>query len=148
MIDAAKIKALREQTGISFAQCKEALESAMGDLDKALAWLKEKGAAIAEKKADRELNAGTVAAYIHQGVIGSLVVLHSETDFVSKNPEFKALADDLAMQVAANDPADVAALLAEPFIKDPSQTVGDLIKTAIQKFGERVELIRFTRFSL
>ena len=148
MIDAAKIKALREQTGISFAQCKEALESAAGDMDKALAWLKEKGASIAEKKADRELNAGTVSAYIHQGVIGALIELHSETDFVSKNPEFKALADDLAMQVAASDPADVAALLAEPFIKDPSQTVGDLIQTAIQKFGERVELARFSRLGL
>lgn len=148
MIDAAKIKVLREQTGISFAQCKEALESAAGDMDKAIAWLKEKGASIAEKKADRELNAGTVSAYIHQGVIGALIELHSETDFVSKNPEFKALADDLAMQVAASDPADVAALLAEPFIKDPSQTVGDLIQTAIQKFGERVELARFSRLGL
>ncbi|MDO8183874.1 MAG: elongation factor Ts [bacterium] len=148
MIDTVKIKMLREQTGISFAQCKEALESGAGDIDKALSWLKEKGAAVAQKKAGRELHAGTVAAYIHQGVIGTLVLLHSETDFVSKNPDFKSLADDLAMQVAATDPADVSALLLEPFIKDPAQTVGDLIQTAVQKFGERVELARFIRFSL
>lgn len=148
MIDAAKIKALREQTGISFAQCKEALESSKGEMEGALAWLKEKGASIAQKKSDRELGAGVVTAYIHQNLIGVLVELHSETDFVSKNPEFKALADDLAMQVAATDPADNAALLAEPFIKDPAVTVGQIIQGAVQKFGERVELARFVRFGL
>lgn len=148
MIDAAKIKTLREQTGISFAQCKEALESAGGDMDGALAWLKEKGAAIAQKKSDRELGAGIVTAYIHQNLIGVLVELHSETDFVAKNPEFKNLADDLAMQVAATDPADNAALLAEPFIKDPSLTVEQVVQAAVQKFGERVQLARFVRFGL
>lgn len=148
MIDAAKIKALREQTGISFAQCKEALESSKGEMEGALAWLKEKGASIAQKKSDRELGAGVVTAYIHQNLIGVLVELHSETDFVSKNPEFKALADDLAMQVAATDPADNTALLAEPFIKDPAVTVGQIIQGAVQKFGERVELARFVRFGL
>lgn len=148
MADTAKIKVLRDETGISFAQCKEALAAAGDDLEKARILLKEKGVEIAAKKATRELGAGVVSAYIHQGVIGALVELHSETDFVAKNPEFKVLADDLAMQVAATDPADVAALLLEPFIKDPSVTVGSLIQTAVQKFGERVELARFARFSL
>lgn len=148
MIDAAKIKTLREQTGISFAQCKEALEFSGGEMEGALAWLKEKGATIAQKKSERELGAGTVSAYIHQGVIGTLVELRSETDFVSKNPDFKALADDLAMHVAATDPADVAALMAEPFIKDPSLTIEQVIQGAGQKFGERVELSRFSRLAL
>lgn len=147
-MDAQKVKTLRQQTGISFAQCKEALENAGGDLDQALALLKEKGAAIAEKKAGRELKAGTISAYIHQGAIGAMVELQSETDFVSKNPEFKALADELAMQVAAVDPTDNEALLASPYIKEPDKTVGDLVQTAGQKFGERVEVSRFIRFSL
>lgn len=148
MLDTTKIKTLREQTGISFTQCKEALEAAGNEVDKALAILKEKGVAIAQKKAGRELHAGTVAAYIHQGVIGSLVEVHSETDFVSKNSDFRALAEDLAMQVAATDPADLAALLAEPFIKDASLSVGEVVTNAVQKFGERIEVKRFVRFSL
>lgn len=148
MVDAQKIKTLREKTGISFAQCKEALEQVEGDLDKAMEILKEKGAAVAEKKADRELKAGTISAYIHQGTIGALVELQSETDFVSKNQDFKSLADDLAMQVAATDPADTEAFLASPFIKDPNSTVNDLIQTATQKFGERIVINRFVRFSL
>jgi len=148
MIDAQKVKTLRQQTGISFAQCKEALDAAGNDLDQALTILKEKGAAIAEKKSGRELKAGTISAYIHQGVIGAMVELQSETDFVSKNPEFKNLADELAMQVAAVDPADAEALLTSPYIKEPDKTIDDLVKAAVQKFGERVEVSRFIRFSL
>ena len=148
MADTQKIKILREKTGISFAQCAEALTAAGGDLDQALEVLKAKGAAIAEKKASRELKAGTISAYIHQGLIGAMVELQSETDFVSKNPDFKTLAGELAMQVAAIDPADNEALLASPYIKEPDKTVNDLIQGAIQKFGERVEVARFVRFSL
>lgn len=147
-MDTQKVKTLRQKTGISFAQCKEALDAADNDLDQALAILKEKGAAIAEKKASRELKAGTIVAYIHQGMIGAMVELQSETDFVSKNPEFKNLADELAMQVAAVDPTDAEALLASPYIKEPDKTVSDLLQAAIQKFGERVEVSRFVRFSL
>jgi len=148
MIDAAKVKALRNETGISFAQCKEALEEAEGDLDRALIVLKKKGVDIAAKKASRELHAGTVSAYIHQRAIGALIELHSETDFVAKNPDFVTLAEDLAMQVAATDPADVAHLLTEPFIKEPGQTINQLLQQAVQKFGERIEIKRFSRFSL
>jgi len=143
-----QIKELRERTGISIAQCKKALEDAGGDMDKALGFLKEAGAAIAEKKSSRELRAGIISAYLHSnGLIGSMVQLHSETDFVAKNPEFKALADEIAMHITAMNPTGIDELLAQPYIKDPSLTIDDLIKSYIQKFGERIEVIRFSRFA-
>jgi elongation factor Ts len=143
-----QIKELRERTGISIAQCKKALEDAGGDMDKAVGFLKEAGAAIAEKKSSRELRAGTISAYLHSnGLMGAMVQLHSETDFVSKNPEFKALADEIAMHITAMNPADVEELLAQPYIKDPSLTIDALIKNYVQKFGERIQIVRFSRFA-
>jgi len=147
MISAEQIKTLRTRTGISIAQCKKALEEAGGDIDKALEALKVQGAAIADKKSDRELGAGIVRAYVHAtDHLGVLIEVHTETDFVAKNDELKALADDIAMHIAAAGPADVAELLEQEFIKDPSLKISDVIKGAIQKFGERVEVIRFARF--
>ncbi len=98
------IKELREMTGVSVMQCKKALEEAGGDLDKAAVILKKHSAATAEKKADRSLAAGTIGSYIHDGNIGAMVLLSCETDFVAKNPEFGALARELAMHVAATNP--------------------------------------------
>jgi len=142
-----QVKELRDRTGISIAQCKKALEDAEGDMTKAMGFLKEKGAEIAGKKADRALRAGAVSAYIHSnGQMGALVQVFSETDFVSKNKDFKTLADDLAMHVAAMNPADLTELLAQPFVKDPSLTIDDLVKSYIQKFGERIEIGHFARF--
>jgi elongation factor Ts len=149
MITTEEIKALREETGLSIMQCQKALEAAGGDKAKAIALLKEKGAEIASKKSDRNLGAGTVASYIHAGdTVGALVELFSETDFVAKNPEFKAVAKDIAMQIAAMNPADTDELLAQPFIKGGGETIGDMINNTIQKFGERTEIGRFTRFSV
>ncbi len=98
------IKELREMTGVSVMQCKKALEEAGGDLDKAAVVLKKHSAASALKKADRSLAAGTIGSYTHDGTIGAMVLLSSETDFVAKNPEFGVLARDLAMHVAATNP--------------------------------------------
>jgi elongation factor Ts len=146
MITTEQIKELRNRTGISIGQCKKALEDAGGDIDKALAFLKEKGAEIADKKATRELHAGVISAYVHSNSkMGALVQVHTETDFVAKNEGFKALADDLAMHVTAMKPADVAELLTQPFIKDPALTIDDLVKNHIQKFGERIEIAHFAR---
>lgn len=104
-ISTADIKALRDQTGISVMQCKKALEEAQGDMDKALIILKKKRSEAAEKKADRELGAGTVGVYTHNtNEVAAMVILACETDFVSKNQEFVALARDIAMQVAAVNP--------------------------------------------
>jgi len=105
-ITTAEIKALRDETGLSIMQCRKALEEAGGDKEKAKILLSKKSGDIASKKGDRTLGAGTIAAYIHaSGNIASMVELSCETDFVSKNEEFKALAKDLAMQVAATNPA-------------------------------------------
>ena len=105
MITTEQVKELRDKTGVSIMQCKKALEDAGGDIEKALVLLKKKGAEIADKKGDRTLGAGVVQAYIHtSGTIGAMVELLCETDFVAKNEEFKALAYDIAMQVAATKP--------------------------------------------
>jgi len=149
MITTEQIKQLREETGLSIMQCQKALEEAGGDKAKAIELLKAKGAEIAGKKSDRTLGAGSVVSYIHSGeTIGVLVELLCETDFVSKNPEFKAVAKEIAMHVAAMNPADTAELLGQPFIKDPGLNISDLINNTVQKFGERTEIGRFTRFSI
>ncbi len=105
MITTEQIKDLRDRTGVSVIQCKKALEEAGGDIEKALVILRKKSGEISAKKGDRTFSAGTVQAYIHSnGAVGSLVELVSETDFVSGNEEFKALARDIAMHVAASNP--------------------------------------------
>jgi len=139
------VKELRDKTGISVMECKKALEEAGGDMAKALEILGARAVATAGKKADRMLGAGAVQAYVHNtNQIGALVLLSSETDFVSKNEEFVALARDIAMHAAAMRPADIAELLAQPFIKDESKTIADLVSQATQKFGERVEVSALT----
>ncbi|KND49080.1 MAG: translation elongation factor Ts [Parcubacteria bacterium C7867-005] len=104
-ISTEEIKSLRDETGLSIMQCKKALEEAGGDKEKARILLQKKGGEIASKKGDRTLGAGSVASYIHaSGLIGTMVELSCETDFVAKNPEFKAIAYDIAMHVAATSP--------------------------------------------
>lgn len=89
-------------------QCKKALEEAGGDVAQAEVILRKRSAASAEKKADRDLAAGVVGSYVHEGAVGAMAILSCETDFVAKNPEFVALARDIAMQVAATSPAYVS----------------------------------------
>lgn len=104
-ITSAQLKELREKTGISVMQCKKALEEAGGDMDKAVIILKKKRSEAAEKKSDRELGAGAIGVYTHNtNEVAAMVLLASETDFVSKNPEFIALAKDIALHVAGTDP--------------------------------------------
>lgn len=147
-ITTEQIKALRDKTGVSVMQVKKALEEADGDEEKAIALLREKSGDIAAKKADRELGAGKVSSYIHgDGTVGALVELLSETDFVANNDEFQALARDIAMHITAMAPEDKEILLEQPFIKDESMTVGKLIEQAVQKFGERIAIGNFARFS-
>ena len=192
MITTEQIKALRDFTGISVMQCKKALEEAGGDTEKARILLRKRGADAAEKKADRTLLSGVVSSYIHgNGNVGAIVELSCETDFVAQNEEFRALAHQLAMQVAASAPqfvrreevtdeAKSAArevfakeaegkpaalqekilsgkldayfgekiLMEQPFIKDPEQSVRALIEGAIQRFGEKIAVTRFARFSV
>jgi len=142
------IKELRDLTGVSVMQCRKALEEADGDLAKAEVILKKHSAAAAAKKMERSLKAGTIGNYTHEGIIGAMVLLSCETDFVAKNPEFGALARELTMQTAAMDPEDVKSLLEQPFIKDESKKIRDLINEAVQKFGERIEVSDFARLSV
>jgi elongation factor Ts len=149
MITTEEIKSLREETGLSIQQIRQALEEANGDRNKALEVLKRKSSEIASKKSDRALGAGAIAAYVHSGdTVGAMVELFSETDFVAKNPEFKTVARDIAMHIAAMNPADVGELLGQPFIKGSGETIGEIINKTIQKFGERTEIGRFSRFSI
>ncbi len=146
------LKELREETGLSFAQIKKALEQAGGDKAKALLILGEYKEVQAEKKADREVAVSTVASYVHgSGLSGALVELACETDFVARNDEFKELAKDIAMQVVAMSPVtlegeDDTALLKQVFIKDGTLTVEGRIQAAVQKFGENVKITRFVRY--
>ena len=135
-------------TGVSVMQCKKALTEAGGDLEKAKVILKKHSAASAEKKADRTLAAGIIGTYIHDGTVGAMVVLSCETDFVAKNPEFGALAREIAMQITAMDPENTEELLEQPFIKDSGKMVRNLLDEATQKFGERIEVSRFMRLSI
>lgn len=143
------VKVLREKTGAGMMDCKKALDEAGGDMAKAEALVQARGLAKAEKKADRETKEGFVASYVHTtGKVGVLVELLCETDFVGRNDEFRALARDIAMQVAAMNPADNAELLTQPYIKDGSQTVESLIKQLSGKIGEHITLGRFVRLAV
>jgi elongation factor Ts len=152
------LKELREETGLSFAQIKKALDEAQGDKEKARSILAEYSAGAASKKADREVAAGVVSSYVHgSGTIGVLLELGCETDFVAKNEEFVALAKDLAMHVCAMAPTSIdnedglgeeTSLLKQLFIKDPSMTVEQRLQGAVQKFGENTKVSRFTRYSI
>ena len=152
------IKELREETGLSFAQIKKALDEAGGDKEKARVVLSAFSSAQAEKKADRELHAGVISSYMHtNGTTGVLLELDCETDFVAKNEEFKTLARDIAMHIAAMAPTSInnedglgeeTALMKQSFIKDPSVTVEGRIAAAIQKFGENTKVSRFVRYTI
>lgn len=104
-ITTEQVKELRDKTGISIMQCRKALEEAGGDMEKAIIILRKKSGELAAKRADRTFGAGTIAAYVHAtGNVGAMVVLSCETDFVSGNDEFKALARDIAMHITAAKP--------------------------------------------
>jgi len=162
-VDTSKIKQLREETGAPVMDCKRALEESSGNLEQARQWLRGRGAAIAEKKAGRVASQGLVESYIHGGGrIGVIVEVNCETDFVARSDDFKKLAHDIAMQIAATDPkyvgneeslpedlpADELPLLKQPFIRDEKQTIQSLVHEAIGKLGENVVVRRFSRFEL
>lgn len=148
-LDLTLLKKLREETSISVSECRQALEESEGDYGKALALLKSHAAEKAAKKADRATGEGLVDAYIHgNGKIGAMVEILCETDFVARTDEFKKLVHEVAMQVAAMHPKDVAALMKQEYIKDSAQTIEDLVKQAIQKTGENIVVKRFERFAL
>lgn len=144
-----QIKKLREETEAPVVECRAALENANGDMIKAKEWLKAKGLERAAKKGEREVKAGLVESYTHNGgKVGVLVEICCETDFVSRTEEFASLAHELCLQVASMNPKDVKELLIQPWIRDDKQTIGDLVKEKIAKFGENIIVRRIIRFQL
>ncbi len=149
MISAEKVKELRIKTGASMMECKKALEEAGGDQIRAEEILKDQGAIMAQKKAEREIKSGLIDAYIHANQkIGVLLELGCETDFVARNEIFKELAHDICLHISATNPQSIEELLAQPFIKNPEQTVRDLINSAISKIGENIKIGKFIRFAI
>jgi len=162
LVSTEAVKALRDKTGAGVLECKKALLEAEGDLSHAIAILKERGLLLAEKKAERVTREGLIEAYVHTGGrLGALVEVNCETDFVARTEEFKRLAHDLAMQVAATAPRFISAdeapegedptedcLLVQPFIKEPEKRVQDIIAEAKAKLGENIRVRRFARFEL
>ncbi len=188
------VKELRTRTGAGVLDCKKVLQETNGDIERAAEMLREKGLARAAKKAEREAKEGIIEAYTHMGgKIAVLVEVNCETDFVARTPDFKTLAHDLAMQIAAANPryvkvddvpADVleaerntyrtqaadeqkpanvierivdgklknfyaeACLLEQPFIKEPKLTINNVVKQAIAKLGENIQVRRFVRYQI
>ena len=148
-VKSGDIKKLRDLTGAGMMDAKAALENAEGDFDKATKLLMEKGAQLAESKADRSALQGLIVDYIHPGDrVGVLLELNCETDFVARNPEFRIMAHDIAMHIAAASPTDIKDLLEQQYIKDLSIKISDYLNKYIQKFGENLEIARFERFEI
>lgn len=144
-----QIKKLRLATLAGVMDCRQALQECSCDFKKAQEWLKEKGLRQADKRAERKTSQGVIEAYCHaNGKILAVVELLSETDFVSRTEEFKNLAHELAMQVAAMKPKNAAELLKQVYIRDESRTVEGLIKELIAKIGENIKVNRIARFEL
>ena len=188
------VKELRSKSGAGIMECKSALKETKGDVEDAITFLRKKGLAKADKKADRNTGEGKVGYYIHQGSkIGVLLQLYCETDFVANTPDFQELAKDIAMHIAAAKPRfstreevteDILAkereifahqakesgkpehiiekivtgkmekfyeencVLEQPFVKDTSTTIAELIKQKIALLGENINLGKFARFEI
>ena len=163
-VDVQLVRTLRDQTGAGIMDCKEALENSDGDLEKAVLALREKGVASAVKRVGRETNEGVIETYLHTGGrVGAMVELGCETDFVARTEESQKLAHDIAMQVAAMGPVYVSeddieegdarppaqiALMLQPFIKNSSSSVGEMVKELAGKVGENIRVIRFSRLAV
>lgn len=144
-----QIKQLRETTGAGVMDAKKALEESNGDMNKAIEWVRQRGLAKAAKKADRDAKEGVVASYVHQtNKIAVLVELNCETDFVARNEEFQKLGKEIALHIASMNPESVEELLKQEYVRDPSQTINDLVQQLSGKIGEKMEVKRFVRYQV
>lgn len=144
----SQVKQLREETGVSITECQKALKEAEGDLEKAKEILKQWGRTLAQKKSGRETKEGIVDSYIHPNKkIGVILELLCESDFVAHCEEFQKLAHELCLQIAAVDPQETP-LPKQLWIKDGTKTVKDLIGEYVAKLGEKIEVKKFTRYSI
>jgi elongation factor Ts len=163
-ISANEVRELRELTGAGMLDCKNALEEANGDLEKAKEILRRKGIEIASRREERATVEGLIVSYIHHnGRMGSLLELNCETDFVARTEDFSELARKIALHIVGanplyiseeeipvgskDDPKEVCLLL-QPFVQDESLTIQDMINEVISKTGEQIRVRRFARFEL
>lgn len=147
MVTIDQIKKLREETGISISECKKALEEANCDTEKAKEILRKWGKDVASKKGSRATEQGIIDSYVHPNKkIGILLKLKCESDFVAKSDEFRNLSHELCLQFAAMG-CEPDKLLSQPWIKNPSKTVKDLIEETIAKLGENIVVAEVSRLS-
>jgi elongation factor Ts len=140
---------LREKTKAGVMDIRRALTESDGDLAKAEELLRTMGEEKAEAKSVRATGSGLVETYVHgDGKIGVMVEVACETDFVAKTDEFKSLAHELALQIAAMDPTSVDELLEQEYIKDPARHIADIVHDTVAKTGENIKVKRFQRFVL
>lgn len=147
MVTASQVKELREKTGAGMMDCKKVLTETDGDMEKAIELLRERGIAKAAKKSSRVAAEGLVAAYVSDDKkVGAVVEVNAETDFVSKNDEFKTFVNDVARQIVEKNPANVEELLAQPSIEESGKTVQEVLTNKIATIGENMTIRRFARF--
>ena len=148
-ITASMVKELRESTGAGMMDCKKALTEANGDMEAAVDVLRTKGLADLAKKAGRATNEGLVGGIVSEdGRTAAILEVNCETDFVARNANFKELVGELAQQVVASAPADVEAMLAQPYVPRPEITVEQRLGEAVGKLGENMGVARFVRYEL
>ena len=148
MISGDAVMKLREMTGAGVMECKKALTEANGDVEAALKIIGERGLAKAAGKADRATGTGYIVTYVHADRVGVMAELRCETDFVARSDKFKELAKEITMHIAAMNPADVVELLAQPFVKDPANTVEYMIQQTVAVLGENIKVERFVRYQV
>lgn len=147
-ISAELVKTLREKTNCGFMDCKKALQETGGDLEAAVAYLRQKGIAVATKRAQRATSEGTVWAVVDPAATaGVLLEVNCETDFVAKTDSFQDFGRTLAAQLLADEVAEVEALLTRPWSGDPNLTVGEYLNEIIGQLGENIRIRRFVRFA-
>ncbi len=171
-VTAQMVKELRERTGAGIKECKDILGQADGNMAKAIEMLRERGLKVSDKVKGRDANEGRIESYVHNGSkMAALVEINCETDFVARTPDFLELCKSIAMHVAAVNPkyvntdevpeAEVTAsgltaakyyeevvLLKQPYVRNPSLTIEDMIQAAVAKLRENVVVRRFTRYEI
>ncbi len=140
-----EVQKLRDVTGAGVMECKKALDDAKGNFDEALNLVRERGLVKVEKRSEREAGAGLIESYVHNGRIGVLLDIRAETDFVVRSADFRELAKELVMHIAASEVNNVEELLAEPYVRDESKTVESLVKEVAARVGENVRVNGFSR---
>lgn len=143
---AKDVQALREMTGVGMMDCKKALTAADGHKDKAIEWLREKGLAAQTKKAGKVAAEGVSYAIVNEAGVGVVVEVNSQTDFVAKNEVFQGFVKDVASVIAAEDPADVAALQ-EMTYPGTDRTIASVTADKVLSIGENIQIRRFVRYA-